>query len=293
MGYRTDHDGKLAPYYSFSTAMISTPDGLELAGLRPISEYGEEHYGLKESLDDRLCSEGGPGKDFRDLCAKRGTDHWKALRLLLRDRWRYINNQIRKMLINVEFEITEVVFTVPAAQASDDLLEGETFGRDIQARMTRCAIEAGIPENEIVLDMGAGTTDVATYLVFEGRAILLRKPDGRSVGIGRLWHLWERECQSWVTDANPWKDISRDLRYHVHEMPEGCSDFKRGDKTIRASDFQKDLNDCCDEALKLLETELWSVDEAKTDRLRTYLHQDERRRSQSRVRGGHPRPEGR
>ncbi|KHO10648.1 hypothetical protein MAA_11749 [Metarhizium robertsii ARSEF 23] len=52
-------------------------------------------------------------------------------------------------------------------------------------------------------------------------------------------------------------------------MPEGCSDFKRGDKTIRASDFQKDLNDCCDKALRLLETELWSIDEAKTDRLRT------------------------
>lgn len=72
-----------------------------------------------------------------------------------------------------------------------------------------------------------------------------------------------------MTDANPWKDISRDLRYHVYEMPEGCSDFKRGDKTIRASDFQKDLNDCCDKALRLLENELWSIDEAKTGRLRT------------------------
>ncbi|EXU95182.1 HSPA12-like nucleotide binding domain family protein, partial [Metarhizium robertsii] len=310
MGYRTDHDGKSAPYYSFSTAMISAPHGLELAGLRPISQYGDEHYGLKESFDDRLCREEGPGKGFRDLCAKRGTTHWDALRLLLQDRWHYINNQIRTMFGNVDFEITEVVFTVPASQASDDLLEGETYGRDIQAGMTQCAIEAGIPENiiapfrtepeaiasyvafrdakpvksrrrknpqhdeariEIVLDMGAGTTDVATYLVLEGRAILLRKPEGRSVGIGRLWHLWERECQSWVTDANPWKDISRDLRYHVHEMPEGCSDFKRGDKTIRASDFQKDLNDCCDKALRLLETELWSIDEAKTDRLRTSL----------------------
>ncbi|KAF5120915.1 hypothetical protein E5D57_013251 [Metarhizium anisopliae] len=310
MGYRTDHDGKSAPYYSFSTAMISAPHGLELAGLRPISQYGDEHYGLKELLDDRLCREEGPGKGFRDLCAKRGTTHWDALRLLLQDRWHYINNQIRTMVGNVDFEITEVVFTVPASQASDDLLEGETYGRDIQAGMTQCAIEAGIPENiiapfrtepeaiasyvasrdakpvksrrrktpqhdeaRIVGGHGAAYEEelqlTPTYLVLEGRAILLRKPEGRSVGIGRLWHLWERECQSWVTDANPWKDISRDLRYHVHEMPEGCSGFKRGDKTIRASDFQKDLNDCCDKALRLLETELWSVDEAKIDRLRT------------------------
>lgn len=145
MGRRMNADGQPEQFFSFPTAVIFRGGTLELAGLRPLLERGDEIYGMKEALHaiSRQKAEAGSAQAFLQKCSEHGYHIYDAIRILLENRWCYIKKYVHEQLQDMCYEIIRSTFTVPASQASDDILEGESHGHVMQSIMRQCAIESG------------------------------------------------------------------------------------------------------------------------------------------------------
>lgn len=175
LGEGFDNDGIRIPAKALPTYTIfGGAEHFKVLGHDEVFDFTNVSSGLKQSLDDNLCTPESEGQKFRDLCKAHNVRPREVLMAQLKVVLKFITAELGKRGVS-QIDGCRVNFTVPVIWTQDD------HGTAIQNQISSCAIEVGFPG-----DMAFDVEDFMVDTYFGSQEPSQTNPRGESKQGGNI-----------------------------------------------------------------------------------------------------------